>query len=115
MIKFLEITPHILENILDCDVYLLHNTLIDVSDDLLDHLELLEKFSSSFQNILGENIFFSIHPKVWKSFLSWVEDLSKVAKASLFVKHLVSFWELLSVLSWGTHSFKPFAKSLDLI
>lgn len=52
VVKFLKITPHILEDILNCDVYFLHNSLIDVSNDLLNHLELLEKFSSSFQYIL---------------------------------------------------------------
>lgn len=76
MIKFLEITPHVFENILNCDVYFFHDSFINISNDLLNHLELLEKFSSSFQNILRENVFFSINPKVWKAFLSRVKDLS---------------------------------------
>ena len=52
MVKLLKVATHVLEDILHRDVHLLHDALVDVSDDLLNHLELLEQFSSSLEDVL---------------------------------------------------------------
>jgi hypothetical protein len=97
------------------DVYLLHDALVDVSYDLLNHLELLEQFASSFKNVLRENVFLTVYPEIGESFLSGVEDLSEVAKASLLVENFVGLRKLFSILSGGAHGFEPFAKPLNLV
>ena len=80
MIEVLQVLAHLIEDILHSDVDLLHDALVDVPDYLLDHLELLEQFTPRLQHILGEYVFFAVHPKVWESFLGRVEDLRQVAK-----------------------------------
>jgi len=69
MIKLLQIAAHVFKDILDGDIDLFHYALVDVSDDLLNHLELLEQFATCFEHILRENILLSIHPEVRESFL----------------------------------------------
>ena len=70
MIELLKVLAHVLEDILNGYVDFLHNSFVNVSDYLLDHFELLEKFPSSLKNILGENVLFTVYPQVWESFLS---------------------------------------------
>jgi len=72
MIEFLQVLTHVFEDVLNCYVHFLHDSFVDVSDYLLDHFELLEKFSARFQNILGENVFLAVYPEVRESFLSGV-------------------------------------------
>ena len=44
-----------------------------------------------------------------------VKDLSQVAKRALLVEHLVSFRELVTVVSWGALRLEVVAKAFDLI
>ena len=97
------------------DVYFFHYTFVDVSYYLLDHLKLLEEFTSCFQNILRENILFSIYPKVWEALLGGVQDLRQVAKTTLLVKNFICFRKLFSVLSGGAHCFESLTEPFDLI
>ena len=79
MIKFLEIFTHILKDILNSNIDFLHYSFVDISYNLLDHFELLEKFSSGLKYILWEYILFTINPKVWETFLCWIKDFGQVA------------------------------------
>ena len=42
MVEILQILAHLVENVLDGDVHLLHDPLVDVPYYLLNHFELLE-------------------------------------------------------------------------
>jgi hypothetical protein len=60
-----------------------------------------EKVLSVIEDILGENIFLSIHPEEGERFLSTVEDLRKEAELIvlvLAVQYLVGFGKFQSVL-----------------
>ena len=109
MVEFLQIPPHVFEHILNCDVHLLHDSLINVSYYLLDHFELLEQFATGFEHILGKDVFLTVHPEVGESFLGGVKNFSEVAKASFFVENFVSFGKLLPVLSCGAHRLESLA------
>lgn len=100
---------------MNCYIYLVHDSVVNVPYYVLDDFELLKEFSSGLENILRENIFLSIDPQIWESFLSRVQNLSQVAQRSLFIQYLVSFTELLSVFPGGTKSLESFTKSFDLI
>ena len=85
MIEILQIFAHLFKDTMNCYIYLVHDSIINVSDYVLDYFELLKEFSSSFKNILWENIFLAIDPQIWESFLGRVQNLSQVAQRSLFV------------------------------
>jgi hypothetical protein len=60
-----------------------------------------EKVLSMIEDILGENIFLSVHPKEGERFLGTVEDLRKEAELivlMLAVQYLVGFGKFQSVL-----------------
>jgi hypothetical protein len=60
-----------------------------------------EKVLSMIEDILGENIFFSVHPKEGERFLGTVEDLRKKAELIILVlavQYLVGFGKFQSVL-----------------
>ena len=78
MVKVLKVLAHFVEHILNRDIDLLHYSFIDVSYYLLNNFELLEKFSASFQDILGENVLLSVDPEVRESFLGGIKNLGKV-------------------------------------
>ena len=115
MVKVLKVLAHFVQHILHGDVHLFHDSLVDVPNDLLNHLELLEQFAPSLQDILRENIFFPIHPQVRKSFLSRVKYLGQVAQGALLVENLVCFGELLTVFPGCADGLEAFAESLDLV
>ena len=85
MIEILQIFAHFFEDPMDCYIYLVHNPVIDVPNYVLNYFELLEKFSSSLENILRENVFLSIDPKIRETLLGRVQNLSQVAQRSFFV------------------------------
>ena len=91
MIEFLQVLAHVFKDVLHCYVHFLHDSLVDVSYYLLDHFELLEKFSACFEDVLGENVFLAIYPEVGESFLSGVKDFGEVAKRAFFVENFISF------------------------
>lgn len=115
MIKFEEVLAHVIQNVLHSYIDLLHYLLVDISYDLLNHFELLEKLASGFQNILREYIFLAVDPQIRKTFLCRVQNFREVAQTSLLVQNLISFGKLVAVLSGGTFSFKTFTKSLYLV
>ena len=78
MVELLQIFAHLVEHILNRDVYFFHYAFVDVPYYLLDDFELLEQFATGLQNILGEHVFFAIYPKVGKALLSRVEDLRQI-------------------------------------
>lgn len=85
MVKLLQVLSHLVEHILYCDVDLFHYSFIDVSNYLLDHLELLEQLATGLQDILREHVLLAIDPKVRESFLRGVKNLGQIAKGSFFV------------------------------
>ena len=115
MIEVLQVLSHLIQYVLHCDVYLFHDSFVDISYYLLNNFELLEKFAAGLQHILREYVLFTIHPKVRESFLRRVQNLCQVAKGSLLVQYLVSLGELLTVFPRGTYSLEAFAKSFDLV
>jgi len=46
-----------------------YDALVQIANDALDYTELLEQLSPCIEHLVGENIFFTIDPKVGKSFL----------------------------------------------
>ena len=79
VVELLQVATHVFQHVLHGDVHFLHDALVDISDDLLDHFELLKQFSSGFQHILRENILFAVDPEVGESFLSGIEDFCEIA------------------------------------
>ena len=51
------------------DIDLVHDTIVDVSDDRLDDLKLLEEFAAGVQNILREDVLFAVDPEVREALL----------------------------------------------
>jgi hypothetical protein len=115
VVEVLKVLAHFVQHILHRNVHLFHDSLVDVPDDLLNHLELLEKFSTSLQDILRENVFFPIHPQVRKSFLSRVQYLGQVAQGALLIENLIGFGELLSVFPCRADGLEAFAEALNLV
>ena len=64
---------------------------------------------------MGKDVLFTIDPKIGKSFLGWVEDLSQITKASFLIQDFVSFRKLLAVGAWSTISFEYFTQPLNLV
>lgn len=61
---------HIIDYLLDRDIYvILDDTLINISNYALNDAELLKQLSSGVQDLLGENILFSVYPKIGETFL----------------------------------------------
>lgn len=115
VVEVLKVLAHLIEHVLYCNVHLFHDPLVDVPNDLLNDLELLEKFAASLQDILRENVFFAIHPQVRESFLSRVQYLGQVAQGALLIKNLIGFGELLSVFPCCTDGLEAFAESFNLV
>ena len=70
LIKFLQVLGHIVYYFLDCHINIIFDyTFIDVADHTLDNAELLEQLATCIKNLLRENIFFTIYPKVGEAFL----------------------------------------------
>lgn len=69
MVVLLQVLGHVFHHLLGCDVDFFHYSLVNVSNDLLDHFELLKQFLTSLKNILGEDVLFSVDPEVRESFL----------------------------------------------
>jgi hypothetical protein len=100
---------HILHDVLDGNVHRVFNdSLVKIADNILDHSKLLEELSSGFQNFMREHVLFTVNPQVWEAFLSRVEYLSQVAKASFLIQHLVGFREIFTIGSGSTRSFENF-------
>lgn len=107
---------HVVNNLLYRNVdIILYDSLINVPNHALDDTELLEQFATGIQNFLGENVFFSVYPKVGKSFLRWVKDLGQIAECSFLVQNFVSLRELLSIVARGTAGLVYFAEAFHLI
>jgi hypothetical protein len=71
---------HIIDDLLHRDIYIILNySLINVSNHALNYSELLEKFPSSVQDLLRENVFFSVYPQVWETLLCGVKYFSEIA------------------------------------
>ena len=62
------------------NIDLIHDTIIDVSDDGLDDLELLEEFAAGVQNVLREDVLFAVDPEVREALLRRVKYLRQVAQ-----------------------------------
>lgn len=62
------------------NIDLIHDTVIDVSDDGLDDLELLEEFATGVQNVLREDVLFAVDPEVREALLRRVKYLRQVAQ-----------------------------------
>lgn len=62
------------------NIDLIHDTVIDVSDDGLDDLELLEEFAAGVQNVLREDVLFAVDPEVREALLRRVKYLRQVAQ-----------------------------------
>ena len=61
---------HIIDYLLNRDIYvILDDTLINISNYALNDAELLKQLSSGIKNLLGENILFSVYPKIGETFL----------------------------------------------
>lgn len=107
---------HILHNFLDSDVDCVFNyPFVNISDNALDHSELLKELAAGFEDLLREDVLLPIDPEIRETFLRRVEDLGQIAKTAFFVKDFVGFGELLAVGSMGTASFENFAETFDLI
>jgi hypothetical protein len=107
---------HFFHNIYDGELIIVfYDPFVQGSDHILDDSKLVEKFTTSIQHLVRENVLFSVHPKVGESFLSRVENFSQVAKCSFLVENFVSFTELVSVVSSLEISLEYFAQSLNLI
>ena len=115
MVKVLQVLAHLIQYVLHRDIDLFHDPLIDISYYLLNHFELLEQLATGFQNILGKDVFFTIDPQIWETFLCRVKDLGKVAEGALLIQYLVCFRELFTVLPRGTDGLEAFAKALNLV
>ncbi len=57
----------------------LNYALVQVTNNVLNDTELLEKLAPGVQHLVREHILFSVDPQVGKAFLSGVEDLGQVA------------------------------------
>jgi hypothetical protein len=68
---------HVINDLLDSDgCSVLNYTLVDGSDDTLDKTELLEEFTTCFEDFLREDIFLTVDPEIGETFLCRVEYLS---------------------------------------
>jgi len=63
---------HFVEYSLDSNVAVIHYSFVDISDDLLDHFELLEQLSSGFKYVFRKDILFTIDPEVGETLLSGI-------------------------------------------
>lgn len=115
MVKLLQIFCHVFKDFLHCDVDFFHDTFVDISDDLLNQLELLKQFATCIEHIFRKYIFLSVHPKIRKTFLCRIKDFCKVAKTSLLVKDFIRFRKLLSIFAGGADRFETLAKPFDLV
>ena len=62
---------HIFNDVLHSDVdSVFDNALVQVSDDVLDHSELLEELSSCIKDLVRKDVLLTIDPEVRESFLS---------------------------------------------
>jgi hypothetical protein len=82
---------------------------------LLNQLELLKQFAACIEYIFRKYIFFSVHPKIRKTFLCRIKDFCKVAKTTLLVEDFIRFRKLLSIFAGGTNRFETLAKSFNLV
>ena len=115
MVKILEVLTHLIKDILDRNVDFLHDSLINISNDLLNDFELLEQFPAGFEDILRENVLFTIDPQVREAFLGRVKDFCQVAERALLVQDFVCLGELLTILPGCTDCLESFAESFDLV
>lgn len=116
LVEFLEMFGHIIDYLLNSYIYIVfYDAFVDVANNRLDYTELLEKFSSCVEHLLTEYILLAIHPQIGETFLSGVENLSKVAEGTLFVQDFVGFGKLISVVSWGAVAFIDFTKAFHLV
>lgn len=107
---------HVVDDLLDGDVdRVLDDSFIDVSDDALDHAELLEQLAPCVQHFLGEDVLLAVDPEVGEAFLGRVQDLREVAEAAFLVEHFVGFGELLPVTAVGAVGLEDFAETLHLV
>ena len=71
---------HIFNDVLHSDVdSVFDNALVQVSDDVLDHSELLEELSPCIKDLVRKDVLLTIDPEVRESFLSWVKNLCQIA------------------------------------
>jgi|LauGreDrversion4_2_1035121.scaffolds.fasta_scaffold380157_1 hypothetical protein len=107
---------HIVNNLLNGYVDIIFDySLIYISNDALNYTELLKQLTTGIENLLRENILFTVHPQIWKSLLGRIENLSQVAQSAFFVKNFVRFGELFTIVSRSATCFVDFAKPFDLI
>ena len=107
---------HIVNNLLNGYVDIIFDySLIYMSNDALNYTELLKQLTTGIENLLREDILFTVHPQIWKSLLGRIENLSQVAQSAFFVKNFVRFGELFTIVSRSATCFVDFAKPFDLI
>lgn len=97
------------------NIDLVHDAIVNVSDDGLDDLELLEEFAAGVEHILREDVLLAVDPEVREALLRRVKYLGQVAQRAFFVEYLVRLRELLAILARSAQSLEPFAETLDLI
>jgi len=68
---------HLLHHVKNSDVHgIFDDALIEATNYVLDHSELLEQFSASIKNFMTEDILLAVDPQVRESFLGGVQNLS---------------------------------------
>ena len=116
VVEVLKVLRHLINYVKNGDVYgILDDTLVETAYDVLDHSELLKQFSTGVEDLMTENVLFTVYPQIREPFLGGVQNLSQIAQTTLLIEHLVCLAELVAVVASGTVCLENFAESLYLV
>mgnify|MGYP003351287993 CR=1 FL=1 len=75
LIKLLQVFRHVLHDVLHRDVHcVFYDALVLRADDVLNQLELFEKFATVVKHLVRKYVLLTVDPEVREAFLCGVED-----------------------------------------
>jgi hypothetical protein len=73
VVEVLQMLRHLLHHVKNCNIHgIFNDTLVETTYDILDHSELLKQFSTGVEDLMTENVLFTVYPQIREPLLGGV-------------------------------------------